>query len=51
MHQKPYSATQIVHTPLLRGWLVVRGAHRTPLSGLFKTRAEAVEWLARRDHR
>lgn len=42
---------QIYHSPILRGWFVVRGAHRTPISGLFKTRAEAAEWLAHRDTR
>lgn len=36
---------KIIHNKLLRGWYVVRGAHHTPISGRFDTRAEAQAWL------
>lgn len=35
----------VVYNTLLRGYYVVRGAHLTPLSGAFNTRAEAQAWL------
>lgn len=39
---------KIVHNRLLGGWLVVRGPHQTPLSGVFATKAEAKASLQRR---
>lgn len=40
---------KIVHNKLLGGWYVVRGAHHTPLSGRFTSRAEAQNWLRSRN--
>jgi hypothetical protein len=40
---------KIVYNKLLRGWLIVRGAHDTPISGLFKTKALALEHLNKRN--
>ena len=40
---------KIVYNKLLRGWLIVRGAHHTPISGLFKTKALALEHLNKRN--
>ena len=44
---------RIVFNRLLGGWLVVRGPHQTPLSGVFPTKAAAKQSLldakARRD--
>jgi len=37
---------KIVHNKLLGGWLVVRGPHQTPLSGVFPTKASAQASLA-----
>ena len=39
---------KIVHNKLLGGWFVVRGPHRSPLSGRFASKAEARAWLERR---
>jgi hypothetical protein len=38
---------KIVYNKLLRGWLIVRGAHHTPISGLFKTKEQALAHLNR----
>jgi hypothetical protein len=40
--------TKIVFSRLLGGWLVVRGPHHTPLSGVFPSKAAAKAWLVRR---
>jgi len=40
---------KIVFNKLLGGWLVVRGPHHTPLSGVFPTKAAAKASLARKD--
>lgn len=45
------SAVKIVHNRLLGGWYVVRGAHDTPISTRFDTKAEAREWLDERKQR
>jgi len=37
---------RIVFNRLLGGWLVVRGPHQTPLSGVFPTKAAAQASLA-----
>jgi hypothetical protein len=39
---------RVVYNRLLGGWYVVRGAHQTPMSGRFDTKADATAWLARR---
>lgn len=36
---------QIVYNRLLGAWYVTRGKHQTPISGGFRTQAEAVVWL------
>jgi len=36
---------KIVFNKLLAGWLVVRGPHHSPLSGVFPTKAAAKAWL------
>ena len=36
---------RIVFNKLLGGWLVVRGPHQTPLSGVFPTKAAAKQSL------
>ena len=44
------SDVRIVHNKLLGGWYIVRGAHDTPLSGRFNTKAEAqaeLDWRKR----
>lgn len=38
---------KIVYNKLLGGWYVVRGAHQSPLSTRFETRAAAQNWLRR----
>ena len=40
---------KIVYNKLLRGWLIVRGAHQTPISGRFETKAAALAHLRRRN--
>lgn len=40
--------TRIVFNRLLGGWLIVRGPHQTPLSGVFPTRAAAAAHLERK---
>jgi hypothetical protein len=35
------SKVRIVYNKLLGGWLVVRGPHQAPLSGVFPTKAAA----------
>ena len=37
---------KIVFNRLLNGWYIVRGAHQTPISGRFNTKAEALAHLA-----
>lgn len=39
---------KIVFNKILAGWYVVRGAHQSPLSGKFNSKAEAEAWLQRR---
>jgi len=39
---------KIVYNKLLGGWYVVRGAHQTPLSTRFESRAAAQNWLRSR---
>lgn len=41
------SGVKIVHNKLLGGWFIVRGAHHTPISGRFDTKAEAQAHLNR----
>jgi len=44
------SDVRIVHNKLLGGWYIVRGAHDTPLTGRFNTKAEAqaeLDWRKR----
>jgi len=36
---------RIVYNRLLGGWYIVRGAHQTPLSGRFESRAAALQYL------
>ena len=36
---------KIVHNKLLGGWLIVRGPHQTPLSGVFPSKAAAKQSL------
>lgn len=38
--------TKIIHSKILGGWFVVRGAHHTPISGRFDTKGEAQAWLS-----
>lgn len=38
---------KIVFNRLLGGWLVVRGPHQTPLSGVFPTKEAAKELLVK----
>ena len=38
--------TKIIHSRLLGGWYVVRGAHHTPLSGRFDSKAEAHTFIS-----
>lgn len=38
---------KIVFNRLLGGWLVVRGPHQTPLSGVFPTKEAAKESLVK----
>jgi hypothetical protein len=39
---------KIVFNKLLGGWLVVRGPHHSPLSGVFASKAAAKAWLEAR---
>lgn len=39
---------RIVFNKLLGGYYVVRGPHQTPISGRFDTKAEAQDYLSRR---
>jgi len=38
---------KIVHNKLLGGWYIVRGAHHTPISGRFNSKADAMAYLNR----
>jgi hypothetical protein len=38
---------KVVYNSLLGGWYIVRGAHQTPISGRFDTKAAAVAHLRR----
>jgi len=40
--------TRIIYNPLLEGWLVVRGPHETPITGIFDTRKAAIAWRRRK---
>lgn len=40
---------RVVYSKILNGWFVCKGAHRTPISGRFDTKAEAFAWLHRRN--
>jgi hypothetical protein len=42
------NGVRIVKVPLLGGWFVVTGPHKTPISGRFSSKFEAEEWLAKR---
>lgn len=36
---------KIIHSRILGGWYVVRGAHHTPIAGRFDSKADAQAWL------
>lgn len=40
---------KIIFNKLLNGWFIVRGIHHTPISGRFQTKAQAKQWLTRKD--
>ena len=40
---------KVVYNGLLDGWYIVRGAHQTPISGRFETKAAALAHLRRRN--
>lgn len=40
---------KVVYNGLLGGWYIVRGAHQTPISGRFETKAAALAHLRRRN--
>lgn len=40
---------KIVYNKLLNGWYIVRGAHHTPISGRFDTKAQALAHLNKRN--
>ena len=40
---------KIIYNSLLGAWYIVRGAHQTPISGRFETKAAALAHLRRRD--
>jgi hypothetical protein len=43
------NGVRVIYNRILGGWFVVRGAHQTPLTGRFDTKAEAIAWLTRKE--
>ena len=43
------NGVRIIYNRILGGWFVVRGAHQTPLTGRFDTKAAAIAWLTRKE--
>jgi hypothetical protein len=43
------NGVRIIYNRILGGWFVVRGAHQTPLTGRFDTKAAAIAWLSRKN--
>jgi len=40
-----HGACRVVFSPILGGWFIVRGQHRTPIGGRFESRAAALAHL------
>ena len=40
---------KVIYNGLLGGWYIVRGAHQTPISGRFDSKADALAHLSRRN--
>jgi hypothetical protein len=44
MARQDLNKARVIYSPITGRWYIVRGAHNTPLSGAFPTKAAALAW-------